>query len=228
MIKKIEAKLEYPMTVKTTGGTGIAPAAVTAKNRKELEAGLTEVAAPDRKLVVEQVSCKFTRENFEAKPNLQATEAQGAEAEEEFCENCGRVMVLRNGPFGQFMACPGYSEDPPCKTIRKLTHKQQQKPAVPLDETCPEMRYAIGIANRAIWRVCQLQRLSEMQVHQAEPDRREMPDLRHWRHCRAQGAAWKFLLRMHELSEVRFHVELEANPAGVSGVWQPISTGEVS
>jgi DNA topoisomerase-1 len=47
-------------------------------------------------------------------------------------------MVLRNGPFGQFMACPGYNEDPPCKTIRKLTHKQQQKPAVPLDETCPK------------------------------------------------------------------------------------------
>ena len=137
-IKKIESKLDYPVTVKTTGGAGIAPAAVTAKNRKELEAGLTEVAAPDRKLVVEQVSCKFTRENYEGKPNLQAAEAQGAEAEEEFCENCGRVMVLRNGPFGQFMACPGYNEDPPCKTIRKLTHKQQQKPAVPLDETCPK------------------------------------------------------------------------------------------
>ncbi len=137
-IKKIESKLEYPMTVKTTGGSGIAPASVTAKNRKELEAGLTEVAAPDRKLVIEQVSCKFTRENYEGKPNLQAAEAQGAEAEEEFCENCGRVMVLRNGPFGQFMACPGYNEDPPCKTIRKLTHKQQQKPAVPLDETCPK------------------------------------------------------------------------------------------
>ncbi|MHB1673556.1 MAG: type I DNA topoisomerase [Acidobacteriaceae bacterium] len=137
-IKKIESKLEYPMTVKTTGGAGIAPAAVTVKNRKELEAGLTQVAAPDRKLEVEQVSCKFTRENYEAKPNLQATEAQSAEAEEEFCENCGRVMVLRNGPFGQFMACPGYNEDPPCKTIRKLTHKQQQKPAVPLDENCPK------------------------------------------------------------------------------------------
>ncbi len=137
-IKKIEGKLEYPVTVKTTGGAGIAPAAVTAKNRKELEAGMTEVAASDRKLVVEQVSCKFTRENYEGKPNLQAAEAQGAEAEEEFCENCGRVMVLRNGPFGQFMACPGYNEDPPCKTIRKLTHKQQQKPAVPLDETCPK------------------------------------------------------------------------------------------
>src|SRR6185437_14345222 len=146
-IKKIEDKLDYPVTVKTTGGTGVAPAAVTAKNRKELEAGLAEVAASDRKLVVEQVSCKFTRENYEGKPNLQAAEAQGAEAEEEFCENCGRVMILRNGPFGQFMACPGYNEDPPCKTIRKLTHKQQQKAPQPLDENCPKCGLQLVLRN---------------------------------------------------------------------------------
>jgi len=137
-IQKIEEKLIYPMLVKTTGGAMPAPAAATAQNKKELEAALSQAAGPERKLVVEQVSCKFTRENFEAKPNLNTPEAQGAETEEEFCENCGRVMVLRNGPFGQFMACPGYNEDPPCKTIRKLTQKQQQKPAVPLDENCPK------------------------------------------------------------------------------------------
>ncbi len=137
-IKKIEEKLAYPMTIKATGGAGAAPAAVSVANRKELEAGLLETAGPDRKLIVEQVSCKFTKENFEAKPNLNTPEAADAEAEEEFCENCGRVMVLRNGPFGQFMACPGYNEDPPCKTIRKLTAKQQQKPPVPLDENCPK------------------------------------------------------------------------------------------
>ncbi len=138
VVKKLEDKLAYPMLVKATGGELPAPPAVTATSRKELEAGLAAVAGRERKLIVEQVSCKFTKENFDAKPNLNTPEAQGAEAEEEFCENCGRVMVLRNGPFGQFMACPGYSEDPPCKTIRKLTAKQQQKPPVPLDENCPK------------------------------------------------------------------------------------------
>jgi DNA topoisomerase-1 len=137
-VKKIEEKLAYPMAVKTTGGAGPVPVAVTVKDAEELQAALAEAAGPERKLVVEQVSCKYTRENFGAKPNLNTPEAQGAEEEEEFCENCGRVMVLRNGPFGQFMACPGYNEDPPCKTIRKLTQKQQQKPAVPLDEVCPK------------------------------------------------------------------------------------------
>ncbi|HEY6373895.1 MAG TPA: topoisomerase DNA-binding C4 zinc finger domain-containing protein, partial [Edaphobacter sp.] len=39
---------------------------------------------------------------------------------------------------GPFMACPGYNEDPPCKTIRKLTQKVQQKPPVQLEESCPK------------------------------------------------------------------------------------------
>ena len=47
-------------------------------------------------------------------------------------------MVLRRGPFGAYMACPDYNADPPCKTVRRLSQKQQQKPAVPLDEKCPK------------------------------------------------------------------------------------------
>jgi DNA topoisomerase-1 len=82
-------------------------------------------------------SCTFTKENTAAKPDLNTPEAQEATEQEEYCENCGRVMVLRRGPFGMFMSCPGYNEDPPCKTIRKLSQKQQQKPPVPTGEDCP-------------------------------------------------------------------------------------------
>ena len=82
-------------------------------------------------------SCTFTKENIAAKPDMNTPEAQEAGETEEYCENCGRVMVLRRGPFGMFMSCPGYSEDPPCKTIRKLSQKQQQKPPEPTGEACP-------------------------------------------------------------------------------------------
>src|SRR5690242_16743713 len=78
-------------------------------------------------------SCTFTKENFASKPQLENPD----EKEEEYCESCGRVMVLRNGPFGPFMACPGYNEDPPCKTVRRLTSREQQKPPVPIGEPCP-------------------------------------------------------------------------------------------
>ncbi len=63
-------------------------------------------------------SCTFTKENIAAKPDMNTPEAQEAGDTEEYCENCGRVMVLKRGPWGPFMSCPGYSEDPPCKTIR--------------------------------------------------------------------------------------------------------------
>ena len=40
--------------------------------------------------------------------------------------------------MGAVYGCPGYNEDPPCKTIRKLTQKVQQKPPVQLEEACPK------------------------------------------------------------------------------------------
>ncbi|HEX5235629.1 MAG TPA: type I DNA topoisomerase [Silvibacterium sp.] len=91
-------------------------------------------------------SCTFTKENFETKPNL-AVPGEDAEQEEEYCENCGRVMVLRNGPWGPFMACPGYNEDPPCKTVRRLHQKQQQKPPQPLEEKCPKCGEQLVLRN---------------------------------------------------------------------------------
>jgi len=90
-----------------------------------------------KKVIAEAVSCDFTKENFAAKPDLTAPGADEA-PEEEFCDNCGRLMVLKNGPWGPFMSCPGYSDDPPCKTIRKLTQKVQSKPPVVLEEPCPK------------------------------------------------------------------------------------------
>ena len=85
-------------------------------------------------------SCTFTKENTAAKPDLNTPEAQDAGEQDEYCENCGKVMVLRRGPFGMFMACPDYNADPPCKTFRKLTQKQQQKQSAPqpTGEDCPE------------------------------------------------------------------------------------------
>jgi DNA topoisomerase-1 len=84
-------------------------------------------------------SCTFTKENTAGKPDMNTPEAQEAGETEEYCDNCGRVMVLRRGPFGMFMSCPGFNEDPPCKTFRKLSSKQQQKVAAPqpTGESCP-------------------------------------------------------------------------------------------
>ena len=78
-------------------------------------------------------SCTFTKENPINLPDLDSAEVQET-TQEEYCENCGRVMVLKRGRFGQFMACTGY---PDCKTTRRLD-QGKKVPDIPLDEPCPK------------------------------------------------------------------------------------------
>ena len=136
VLKKVTTAFSFPIIVKATTDDVI-EYSKEVLNAKELVAAIEEAADAGKKVIAEQFSCDFTKENFAAKPDLSAPGADEA-PEEEACDNCGRTMVLRNGPWGPFMACPGYNEDPPCKTIRKLTQKVQQKPPVQLEESCPK------------------------------------------------------------------------------------------
>jgi DNA topoisomerase-1 len=78
-------------------------------------------------------TCTFTKENPINLPDLDSADVQET-TQEEYCENCGRVMVLKRGRFGQFMACTGY---PDCKTTRRLD-QGKKVPDIPLDELCPK------------------------------------------------------------------------------------------
>jgi DNA topoisomerase I len=78
-------------------------------------------------------SCTFTKENPINLPDLDSADLQET-TQEEYCENCGRVMVLKRGRFGQFMACTGY---PDCKTTRRLD-QGRKVPDIPLEEVCPK------------------------------------------------------------------------------------------
>jgi len=79
-------------------------------------------------------TCTFTKENPINLPDLDSADMQETGGAEEYCENCGRVMVLKRGRFGQFMACTGY---PDCKTTRRLD-QGKKVPDIPLDELCPK------------------------------------------------------------------------------------------
>ena len=54
----------------------------------------------------------------------------------EYCDNCGKEMVIKRGRSGVFLACKGY---PDCKTTRRLVEGTRiaRQPDVPLDEKCP-------------------------------------------------------------------------------------------
>ncbi len=76
--------------------------------------------------------CSNTREVA-----MESTDGEGADLgeqdEAEYCENCGRPMVLKKGRFGQFFACSGY---PDCKTTKQIGGEQRKD--VPLEEKCPQ------------------------------------------------------------------------------------------
>jgi len=50
-------------------------------------------------------TCKFTKENPINLPDLDSADIQET-AQEEYCENCGRVMVLKRGRFASSWPAP--------------------------------------------------------------------------------------------------------------------------
>ena len=115
-------------------------------------------------------TCTFTKENPINLPDLDSADVQGT-TQEEYCENCGRVMVLKRGRFGQFMACTGY---PDCKTTRRLD-QGKKVPDIPLDELCPKCGRNMMIRHGRYGEFTDLQRISRLQVREAELHRREVP-----------------------------------------------------
>lgn len=77
--------------------------------------------------------CTYTRELTVDLPDVEGADL-AEQGEEEYCQNCGRPMVLKKGRFGTFFACTGY---PDCKTTKQIG-AAQKKADVPLDEKCPQ------------------------------------------------------------------------------------------
>lgn len=77
--------------------------------------------------------CTYTRELTVDLPDVDGANLS-EQGEEEYCENCGRPMVLKKGRFGTFLACTGY---PDCKTTKQIGGTQK-KADVKLDEKCPQ------------------------------------------------------------------------------------------
>jgi DNA topoisomerase-1 len=77
--------------------------------------------------------CTYTRELTVDLPDIDKADLTD-QGDEEYCENCGRPMVLKKGRFGTFFACSGYPE---CKTTKQIG-AAQKKAVIQLDEKCPQ------------------------------------------------------------------------------------------
>jgi DNA topoisomerase-1 len=79
--------------------------------------------------------CKNTREIpkvCNVDPN-----APPSEVEEITCEKCGKLMVVKRGRFGEFLACSGYPECRNTLKIVKSADAMNVKHDIPLEELCP-------------------------------------------------------------------------------------------
>jgi len=77
--------------------------------------------------------CTYTRELTVDLPDIDGANLS-EQGEEEYCQNCGRPMVLKKGRFGTFYACTGY---PDCKTTKQIGGTQKKADVI-LDEKCPQ------------------------------------------------------------------------------------------
>ncbi len=92
-----------------------------------------EIDGPVLTWVRKEYFCTYTRELTVDLPDVDKVDLT-EQGDEEYCENCGRPMVLKKGRFGTFYACTGF---PDCKTTKPIGG-QQKKPDQPLEELCPQ------------------------------------------------------------------------------------------
>jgi DNA topoisomerase-1 len=68
--------------------------------------------------------CKNTK-TLDGNGKVVERKVEEPEITDQKCEKCGKIMVVRKGKFGPFLACSGY---PKCKNIVNITKKTEKAP----------------------------------------------------------------------------------------------------
>ena len=69
--------------------------------------------------IVKQFYAEFHKFLVKAEKEVEEIEIKDEETDI-VCEKCGRNMVIKNGRYGKFLACPGYPE---CKNTKAILDK---------------------------------------------------------------------------------------------------------
>ena len=127
----------------------------------------------------------------------------------QYCDNCGKEMLIKRGRFGTFLACSGY---PDCKTTRRMVQgtKQAHQPDVVLDEKCPTCNEGQLLRRHGRFgEFIGCQNYPEVQIHAPDHARHQVPEVQR-RRIRSprlsQGTRTRaHLLRLQPLPGLRFH-----------------------
>ena len=85
----------------------------------ESKLDLVESGEQDYRQILDSFYQDFSAELAQAEIDLDKKRIKVPDEEsDEVCELCGKKMVIKNGRFGKFLACPGYPE---CKNTKPIT-----------------------------------------------------------------------------------------------------------
>ena len=101
--------------------------------------------------------CTNTRELTVDLPDIEKNGDLGEQDEQEYCENCGRPMVLKKGRFGTFFACSGYPGMQDDETDWRRAAQRRTA-----GREVPAVRKQPGAEVWALWRVRGVQQLPEV------------------------------------------------------------------
>lgn len=96
------------------------PKIVNVKFTAQMEANLDEIGAGalDYVSMLREFYADFEKTLEKAKSEMKDTKIQLQEDVTDIpCEKCGRMMVIKTGKYGRFLACPGYPE---CRNAKPL------------------------------------------------------------------------------------------------------------
>ena len=96
------------------------PNIVNVKFTAQMETRLDEVGGGriDYVAVLREFYAGFERDLTRAKAEMEGVKIQLEEDQTDIpCEKCGRMMVIKTGRYGRFLACPGY---PDCKNAKPI------------------------------------------------------------------------------------------------------------
>jgi len=114
------------------------PAFPKCRNIKQMAQSANPVANggafDDGSFSLAELSKNQEKQQGASKSPLAPISVQVVDDKGEPCEKCGKVMLLKQGKFGPFYACPGY---PDCKNIKTVEKEGEQKDSVPAG-TCPK------------------------------------------------------------------------------------------
>ena len=144
------------------------------------------------------------------------------------CEKCGRMMEIKWGRNGKFLACPGYKDDPPCKNTQNFeklpdgTHQNRPEAGTHHRSDLRKMREPDGGEDRPFREVHRLLGLPGMQDDETPGARREMSAA--WLRrgsCPEADAKRPFVLCLQQISGLRICLVGSSHSQGLSDLQRP-------